>query len=84
MQFEILQTFLDVVVFPQPFLSRADVVQHARDFVLVTYLPREVFEDSVLYVSRSIAHLACIPRMLRLVFKSLVCFVFLDFNSLCL
>ena len=31
-QFEILQTFLDIAVFPEPILSNADVVQRILDF----------------------------------------------------
>ena len=33
-QFDILQTFFDVAVFPEPILSSADVVPHILDFVL--------------------------------------------------
>ena len=33
-QFEILQTFLDVAVLPEPVLSSVDVVQHVPDFVV--------------------------------------------------
>ena len=33
-QFEILQTFLDVAVLPEPVLSSVDVVQHVLDFVV--------------------------------------------------
>ena len=40
-QFEILQTSLDIAVFPEPNLSRADVVQHLLDFV-PKRLPRVV------------------------------------------
>ena len=42
----------------------ADVVQHIVDFVVVKHLPRAVPDDSVLYVSRIIAHLDSIPRLL--------------------
>ena len=57
-QFEILQTSLDILVFPEPILSSADVVQHILDFVVATRLPCVVLEDPILYVSRIIAHLA--------------------------
>ena len=63
-QFEILQTFLDIVVFPHPILSSAEVVQHILDFVVPKRLPRVVLEDSVLYVSRPIVHLASILLIL--------------------
>ena len=57
-QFEILETFLEIAVFPEPILSNADVVQHILDFVVVKRLPRAVLDDSNLYVSLTIAHLA--------------------------
>ena len=41
-QFDILETFLDVVVFPEPILSNADVVQRIHDFVVAKRLPREI------------------------------------------
>ena len=34
-QFDILQTFFDIAVFPEPILSSADVVQHILDFFLL-------------------------------------------------
>ena len=60
-QFEIIQTFLDIAVFPEPILSNADVVQRIVGFVVAKRLPRVVLEDSVLYAGRIIAHLASIP-----------------------
>ena len=57
-QFEILQTSLDIVVFPEPILSSADVVQRILDSVVAKRLPCAVLEDSVLHVSRILAHLA--------------------------
>ena len=63
-QLQILQTSLGIAVFPKPILSSADVVQHLLGFVVAKRLPRAVLEDSVLYVSRTIAHLASILLML--------------------
>ena len=62
-QFEILQTLLDIAVFPEPILSSADVVQHIIDVVLAERLPRGALEDSVLCVSRKLAHLASMLLM---------------------
>ena len=60
-QFEILQAALDIAVFPQPILFSADVFLF---FVVAKRLPRAVLENSFLYVSRMIAHLASILLML--------------------
>ena len=38
-QLEILQTSLDIAVFPEPILSSADVTQHTLEFVVVQRLP---------------------------------------------
>ena len=51
-QLEILQTSIDMFVFPEPVLSSADVVQHILDFVVAKRLPSVVLEDS--YVSRTL------------------------------
>ena len=59
-QFEILQAALDIAVFPQPILFSADVFL----FFVVAKRPRAVLENSFLYVSRMIAHLASILLML--------------------
>ena len=40
-QLDILQTFLDIVVFPEPILSSADVAQRVLDFVVASRLPTE-------------------------------------------
>ena len=47
-QLEILQTTLDIAVFPEPILSSADVVQRILDFDVASRLPSAVYEDSVL------------------------------------
>ena len=66
-QFEILQTFRDIAVFPEPILSSADVVQHILDFAAAKRVPRVVLDDSVRYASRTVAHLASIlPLLLSL------------------
>ena len=49
---------------PEPTLSSADVVRHIIDFVVAARLQCVVLEDSVLYGSRMIAHLASILLML--------------------
>ena len=59
-QFWILQTSLDIVVFPEPILSSADDVQRILGLVVARRLPRVVLEDTVMYVFRIIAHLASI------------------------
>ena len=53
-----------ILLFPDPILSSADVVQHILDFVVAKLLPRVVLEDSIVYVSRIIAHLASILLLL--------------------
>ena len=58
-----LQTSLDRAVLPGPILSGADVVKHILDFVVAKRLPSVVLEDSVLYASRTLAHLAFILLM---------------------
>ena len=60
------QTFLDIAVFPEPVLSSADVVQGILDFVVAKRFPRAVLEDSMLYVSRTLAHLVSLLLMLPL------------------
>ena len=52
-------------------LSSADVVQHILDFVVAKRLPRVVLQDSVLHVSRIIAHLASILLMSLVLQKNL-------------
>ena len=47
MQFEILQTFLEIAVFPETNMSSADVVQHILDFVVAKRFPRVVLEHAV-------------------------------------
>ena len=59
-QLEIFQTSLDITVFPEPTLSSADVLQHTLDFVVAKRLPSVVLEESLLYVSRFLAHLVSI------------------------
>ena len=66
MQVDILQTFLDIAVFPGPILSGAGVVQGIFGFVVAKRLPRAVLEDSILYVSRTLAHLVSLLLMLPL------------------
>ena len=69
-------------MFPEPSLSSADVVQQILDFVVAKRLPRVVLEDSVLYASRKLAHLASVllmllplPKFYSLILASLVCFL---------
>ena len=54
----LVEVLLHVAVLPEPFLSCADVVQRSLDFAVAERLPSAVHEDSPLYVSRFIAHLA--------------------------
>ena len=56
--FVILETSLDIDLFPEPILSSADVVQRTLDSVVAKRPPRFVLESSVLYVSRVLAHIA--------------------------
>ena len=44
-QLEILQTFLEIGVSPEPILSSANVVQRILDFVVAQRLPSVVLED---------------------------------------
>ena len=44
-QLEILQTFLNIAVFPERILSSADVAQHILDLFVAKRLPRVVHED---------------------------------------
>ena len=53
-QLEILQAFLDIVEFPEPVLSSADLAQRILDLVVLKRLPRVVLQNSVLYVSRKL------------------------------
>ena len=62
-QLEILRKSLGIAVFPEPTLSRADVVQHILDFVAVR-LPNAVHEDWVLYENHILVRLASILLML--------------------
>ena len=80
-RFDILRTSLGIAVIPEPILSSADAVHRILDFVVAWRLPRVVLEDSVLHVSRKLAHLASIllnsvllPNF-SLIFTSLICFL---------
>ena len=53
-------------MFPEPVLSSADVVQGILDFVVAKRFPRAVLEDSILFVSRTLAHLVSLLLMLPL------------------
>ena len=66
-QFEIFQTFPDIAVFPYQILSGAVVLQRVLERRL-----RVVIEDSVLCVSRVLAHLASALLMLLTLQKILV------------
>ena len=79
-QLKVLQTSLDIAVFPEPIVSSADVTQRSLDFVAAERLPSVVHEDSVLYVSHVLARLVSIllkslpsPKF-SLIFKSVTCF----------
>ena len=60
---EILQTSLNIAVFPEPVLSNADVAQHILDSVVAQCHPSVMLEDSVLNGSRTLDRLVSILLM---------------------
>ena len=59
-QLEILRASLNTGEFTPLFLLNAAAVLHILNVAVATNLPRAVLEDSVQYVSRTLAHLASI------------------------
>ena len=81
-QLEILVTSLDIVVFPEPILSSAGVVQRVLDSVVAERLPSAVHGDLVLNENQLLVclvspYFCCYFRYhnCSLILKSLICFL---------